>query len=139
MYKRIDNWQNVLVKELEKPRFFQWGKDDCCLFACDIIEKITGTDPAIEFRGKYNTALGAYKEIKRQGYEGVVDVARKICKKYGWPEVHPNLAQRGDAIAAKFDGHYALGIMEIEYGFFVGESKYVYLERSQIDFAWRIG
>ena len=64
---RLDDWQTLLADELSKPRSFSWGKNDCCLFAGDIVQTITGIDPAATFRGKYDTALGAIKEIKRQG------------------------------------------------------------------------
>ncbi len=44
---------------------FQWGENDCALFACDLVEAATGVDYAAPFRGRYRTAAGAARALKR--------------------------------------------------------------------------
>ena len=136
---RIDNWQMAFSSELEKPRYFLWGKDDCCLFACDIIKAITKVDPAYSFRGKYKSALGAYREIRKQGFTGVMDVAEKRCAENNWPEIPILTAQRGDVVCALFNNQESLGIITGDSAAFVGGAGYVYIAPESALKAWRIG
>ena len=138
MVARIDNWQMALSSELSKTRQFKWGKDDCCLFACDVIKATTGIDPASSFRGKYETALGAYKELKRQGFEGIMDVADRQCAANKWYPVPVLMAQRGDIVCAMFEGQESLGVMSDGFGVFVGELGYVRIDASNLIRAWKI-
>ena len=121
------------------PSHDRWGKDDCCLFACDIIKAITKVDPANSFRGKYTSALGAYKEIKKQGFRGVMDVAEKRCAENNWPEIPILTAQRGDVVCALFNNQESLGIITGDSAAFVGEAGYIYLTPESALKAWRIG
>lgn len=75
---------------------FEWGNHDCCMFACDGIQAITGIDPAHEFRGIYhdrNTAITALRELYGTGLEGVIEA---ITEEHGMPEIEPLTIQRGD-------------------------------------------
>lgn len=54
------------IKELRND-VFSWGKNDCCLFVADIVLEITGIDYAKEFRGRYNTRLGAMRFLSKNG------------------------------------------------------------------------
>ena len=138
MANRIDNWQIALATELDKPRKFQWGKDDCCLFACDVIRAITGIDPATTFRGKYASAFGAYKQLKLQGFRGVMNVADMQCAANKWYPVPVLMAQRGDIVCTMFEDQESLGVMSDGFGVFVGESGYVRLNVSNLIKAWKI-
>ena len=135
---RLDDWQTLLAEELSKPRSFSWGKNDCCLFAGDIVQTITGIDPAATFRGKYDTALGAIKEIKRQGYEGVIDIANKTLGAHGWEQVPIMMAQRGDVLCADIEDQKSIGVMTDSCAVFVGKNGYVYLEREFLLKAWGV-
>ena len=46
---------------------FEWGKFDCCLFVADAVEAMTGTDFAAPFRGRYTTATGSARALKKYG------------------------------------------------------------------------
>lgn len=46
---------------------FEWGKEDCCLFACDWVLSQRGVDPARRFRGRYATEKQARRIIRREG------------------------------------------------------------------------
>jgi len=73
---------------------FEWGKFDCCLFAANAIKVATGSDIAADFRGKYNTARGAKKALKRYGNG---DLISTVIAKLG--DAKPPLqAKRGDLV-----------------------------------------
>lgn len=46
---------------------FEWGKEDCCLFACDWVLSQRGVDPAARFRAAYGTERQAHRIIRRAG------------------------------------------------------------------------
>ena len=54
---RLPGWQGALDRFLTAHREtrFQYGVWDCCLFACDAIEVMTGVDVAAQFRGRYHS------------------------------------------------------------------------------------
>jgi hypothetical protein len=78
-------------KYLEKNalRSFEWGVFDCCTFACDIIVICGGEDFAKDVRGKYKTAIGANRIIKK--HFGTLEQAFSSLE-----EIPLSFAQRGD-------------------------------------------
>lgn len=44
---------------------FAWGSHDCCLWIADWLRAKGYADPAAKFRGRYRTALGAHRLLKR--------------------------------------------------------------------------
>lgn len=46
---------------------FAWGKLDCILFLADWSIERLATDPAAAYRGRYSTAAGAERIIRRAG------------------------------------------------------------------------
>ena len=71
---------------------FSWGGSDCCLFVCDGIEAMTGTDPGARWRGLYLSEKGARRVLRDNG--GVRGLASLIL---GEP-IPPPLAGRGDVV-----------------------------------------
>lgn len=69
---------------------FEWGSRDCCLWAADVVQAVTGHDPAADLRGTYDTAKGAESVIRRG--HGI----KSICAARLGPEVSPSMAQVGD-------------------------------------------
>jgi len=95
--KRFEDWPARLVGVIDaaagKP--FAWGQHDCCLFACDCIEAMTGVDPAAPFRGQYQSRVGAYRALKE--YAGTLeDVAHAIAAEKGMRPIRQGEAGRGD-------------------------------------------
>jgi hypothetical protein len=91
------NWATLLANTITaaKERPFSWGSNDCCLFAADCALVQTGVDPALLWRGKYKTKLGATRLISRAG--GLVNILDSHYKR-----VNPKHASRGDLVL--FDG-----------------------------------
>lgn len=105
---RPNNWRVLLIEYVlvaEKAPF-EYGVNDCALFAANAVKEMTGVDFAEDFRGKYNTALGAKKALKAAGYNSLEDLAADKFK-----EIPALTAKMGDlAILDSPDGP-ALGIV----------------------------
>lgn len=86
---------------------FRWGTADCLMFAADVAAAITGTDPVARLRGRYTTAIGAQRILRREGWGDVAGLAAAL-----WTEVPVAHAQIGDwAIVDGADGKPALGVV----------------------------
>jgi len=104
--ERISGWESKLgdfiSSRVDSP--LAWGKNDCCLFACDSIEVITGTDPAEWFRGKYSTKEEAYKLLKEFAGGGLIEVVGRLTKEHSMLQLSsPFYAQRGDLVYSEVD------------------------------------
>jgi hypothetical protein len=105
---RHDNWERALSCYLTEcsNTAFAWGEHDCCLFAANTVLAMTGTDFAAPFRGKYSTALGSVRALKRYGSG---DLHSTLIDVLGSPV--PNLlAKRGDVALVEIDGQLSAGI-----------------------------
>jgi len=75
---------------------FIWGRNDCALFANDMLVKFFGMpDVGADFRGKYTDWRGAVKVFKELGYESVADIPKRHgvevqSAKIGDVSLHPN-------------------------------------------------
>jgi hypothetical protein len=98
---RVAHWERVLAEQIQaaQKREYQWGVFDCCLFAADVVQAITGVDLAAEFRGKYKTAAGATRELKKYaGTSKLSDTLGIIMTKHGCKMIRPGWAGRGDVV-----------------------------------------
>lgn len=94
--------QAFIESRRETP--FAWGSHDCALFAADWVASATGTDPAQGLRGRYRTARGAARLIKREGgLEAIAD------SRLG-ERIEPKLAQRGDVVLLEGSHGPTLGV-----------------------------
>jgi hypothetical protein len=90
---RLPDWRTRLHEYRQKnlSREFEWGEYDCALRVADVVEVITGHDPASSLRSQYSTALGSLKTLKAQKYNDLPDFLAKNFK-----EIHPAFAAEGD-------------------------------------------
>ncbi len=100
MMLRAHDWPTRLLNQVEQARRtpFAWGASDCCLFACDCVQAMTGVDPAAWFRGRYTTRRGAMRALKSFAGGGLEAAAVHIAAGLNAPEVPPAQAQRGDVV-----------------------------------------
>lgn len=113
--KRKDNWE-ILLAEILQDRLhvpFQWGKHDCCLFAADCVEAMTGWDPARWFRSRYDSKVSAYAALKEFAGGSVAEVAEKICQQSGFALLDVPFGQRGDVALVEGNGSDALGVIDL--------------------------
>ena len=106
---RVADWPSVLAAFLKQKQSaeFNWGTNDCCLFAADAIQAITGIDNAPEFRGKYTTALGSVRALKRYG---AGDIKSTFTAKFGEPKGRLS-AMRGDIALVNVNGEHIVGVV----------------------------
>lgn len=92
---RLPQWRarfsSYLIACASTP--FEDGVHDCALFLASGVEAQTGVDFAAPFRGKYSTAKGAVRALKRYG---AGDLASTIAA--ALPEIDPGDASHGDAV-----------------------------------------
>jgi hypothetical protein len=66
---RLPDWQlrfaDLVAARLSAP--FAWGQHDCCLWAADVVQAITGIDPAAHLRGQYTDEKSALRLVRSLG------------------------------------------------------------------------
>ena len=136
--KRLPNWPELLAGKIDDARTspFVWGENDCCLFAADCVEIITGINLAGDYRS-YKTKAEALHLLKKYG--GVAGIAEVIAKQHGILEIPPLNAQRGDVCLFDIGRGDTLGIVAGEHIFAPGKDGLLGLPILQAKRAWRIG
>lgn len=88
--------------ESRRAAKFEWGVNDCALFAADWVLTVTGVDHAEGLRGKYDDEAGARRLIEQAG--GMAAFAAELSP------TPLGFAQRGDVVLAVIDGHETFGV-----------------------------
>lgn len=129
---RISTWEEALSNYILTKRHepFEYGVNDCCLFAAGAVEVITGEDPMSEFRGKYDSLKGSIKALKDIG-AGTLEAT--MDNKF--PEVEIGHAQRGDL--AFFND--SVGVVVGGFAYFVSDDGLERINRSFWDKCWGVG
>lgn len=100
---------------------FQWGKNDCCLLVADWVRFATGQDVAADFRGKYRSENGAFKQLFKRGLNDVQSVFKDRLNR----EIPITYARRGDCALVEFNGELVGGIVTVNAVVCVGENGLV--------------
>lgn len=120
--------------ESRKDVPFEWGKQDCCLFAADAVVAMGGEDYAAPYRGKYSTEIGAKRLLSKSAKDGLNGLISDILE-----PIDKNMAQRGDVVL--FDGGNGdtLGIYWMGGIFCAGEQGAVLIDAAhdKIHMVWR--
>ena len=129
---RITTWENALSEYIAEKRNepFEYGINDCCLFAAGAVLEITGEDPMSEFRGKYDSLKGSLKAIKDIG-SGTLEAT--LDGKFA--EVSIGYAQRGDL--AFFDD--SIGVVMDGFAYFVSDDGLERIPRELWNKCWSVG
>lgn len=138
---RLPDWERRLADFLDMCAGipFAWGAHDCCTFAAGAVRAQTGEDFYRPFAGRYSTASGAMKALRRRGFESLEG---PFTQALGEP-VGPLLCQRGDIVS---DGE-RVGVMWHGGSLFVGgemadapthEVGLVQVPISRLSHGWRI-
>jgi hypothetical protein len=91
----------LLADRMARP--FAWGVQDCCIFAADCVQALTGVDPAADVRGTYADAAGALATLEAQG--GITTVGARA----GAP-IPPLDARAGDVGVVRLDARDMLAV-----------------------------
>ena len=100
MRPRVDQWERLLAAAIDTARAkpFVWGVHDCPTFAFEVRMILTGgEDDASLWRGRYTTALGGVRVMRRLGWASLEDMGSALL---GVPRPSVLLAQRGDIVLA---------------------------------------
>jgi len=130
---RIREWQSALASVIEERMVapFAWGTHDCCLFAADCVQAMTGHDPAVDVRGAYADEKGAARVLKKMG--GLEAIASTRCGK----EVNPAAARIGDVVLGTA-GRECLGVCTGEMWHAPGEHGLLAMPMRDVLRAWRV-
>ncbi|KGK99899.1 hypothetical protein [Thalassobacter sp. 16PALIMAR09] len=100
MLPRVDHWERLLASAIDTARAkpFVWGIHDCPTFAFETRMILTGgEDVAALWRGRYTTALGGERVMRRLGWASLEEMGRSLL---GEPRPSVLLAGRGDIVLA---------------------------------------
>ena len=98
---RIPGWELRLAAAIDaaRDRPFRWGEHDCAIWAFDLRRDLTGGDDTAQlWRGRYRTARGAVRVMRRLGWRSLEAAGRDLL---GEPLPSFHLAQRGDLVLAR--------------------------------------
>lgn len=132
MMQRISTWEQALSEYIASKRDapFEYGVNDCCMFAAGAVLAMTGIDAMEEYRGKYKSqasSIRALKEIGGGNLESIIDSK--------FPVIEIGLAHRGDI--AFFDN--SLGIVMENFAWFASDDGLERVPRSMWDKVWSVG
>ncbi len=131
---RRDGWERILYEFLDSRRMmpFEWGRNDCAMFAADWVMIATGHDPAAEWRGTYSDA-SIMRQMKGNR------LAKLVSDKFD--ECAVMEAHRGDIGLVAPSGSIqmpALCVIDTLAVFGPGSDGLVSLPRSALMRAWRV-
>lgn len=74
---RIESWSEELYAYLEasKDLRFEWGVNDCALWASSFVDRITGSEIATQWRGQYSSEDGAHALMLARGFTSCEKIA----------------------------------------------------------------
>lgn len=91
----------------ERVRPFAWATADCLQWCGRVAERLTGNDPTVAMRTRYDSEITAKREMIKDGFADMGDVAASIL-----PEIPLAMARAGDwAQCIDEGGRDGLGIV----------------------------
>ena len=128
---RVENWQSKLNEHLKTVGKFEWGKNDCCMFAVGCVKVLTGVDHSKDYKG-YKTAIGAARRVEKAGgIESIASDALGASKPL-------KEAKRGDIVLFNAGKDVALGVSVGDKIVAVGEDGLIFLPFSDGIKAWSV-
>jgi hypothetical protein len=129
---RTEGWEGKLAAHVRGAyrQPFVWGDRDCALWSFDWVRECTGLDITHEWRGKYKTATGATRLMKKRGFANPEAVADHHLL-----SVPVALARRGDLL---LHPQGALGVCTGRDGVFLTETSVITCPTLDCPKAWRV-
>lgn len=132
--ERLRDWQErlerLVLARLHQP--FRWGERDCCLWAADAVQAVTGVDVAADFRGQYDSASSATRLLNRR-----IGILAEVCDERLGPPVLPVMAQSGDVGMVREPEAPALVVLVGSAWMGQGTHGLVPVDPQAVQFAWR--
>lgn len=133
---RRPGWERRLAEAISaaRDRPFRWGRHDCATFAFDLRRALAGGhDVAALWRGRYTTARGAARVMRRLGWQSLEAAGGDLL---GEPLPSVHLAQRGDLVLANTGLGFGICLGARAAG--IAPSGLVLVPISACTLAWRI-
>lgn len=133
---RLPDWEIRLAAYLcdKQGAIYKYGENDCAMFVADAVLAMTDHDILAAFRGKYSTAAGSVRALKRYGAGDLKATFDTLL-----PPKPIGYARRGDVVMS--DG--AVGLCIGPAALFIGErdgADGLYrVDRSEWTHAWGVG
>ena len=136
-HPRRPDWPERLAALVEARRDmpFAWGSQDCCSFAADAVEAMTGRDWLAPHRGQYQDAAGAEAIIGPDGLEALV---AGLLADFGARDCPPGFVQRGDLALVLSGNDLTLGVVLGETIAAPGLRRLAFVPRSAIRRGWSV-
>lgn len=134
--ERSDGWERRLARVVERHMHIPgaWGASDCGLTVGEAVEAVTGTNPLVEFVGRYSTELGAARIMKRKGWADMGDLLAAFFEPCGRLS-----AQRGDVGTILQGGQLTAGFMT-DLGFATkGPNGLMFHDQTDLVAAFKVG
>jgi hypothetical protein len=133
---RLPDWEDRLHAYLDRlaGAAFVWGKHDCALFAAGAVQAITDRDPAATFRGRYTTARGSVRALRRWG---AGDLEKTVAAMF--PDRASAFARRGDLVLVGDMVGVCVGADALLVGEEDGEPGLVRAPRATWSRCWSVG
>lgn len=95
---RLPDWEARLAAVVDEAqrRPFAWGHFDCCTFASDAAQAVSGVDRMGGLRRRYRDMRSALRLVRDLG--GLMNAVKQAL---GEPLATPKLAQRGDIVLVR--------------------------------------
>lgn len=134
MIHRLQNWQTMFAgfAAARASMPFEWGRNDCCLFAADAVHAMTGHDFAADWRGTYTTTGDAARLMVKRG--GLSAIATEALGE----SVSPLLAGVGDVVLCTNAGRELLAICNGGTALAPGENGMEVLGMDAALAAWKV-
>ena len=137
--KRKEDWELQFANYIERTRNadFQYGVNDCGLWACGAVQAMTGEDMVPQLRGgRYHSKTGAMRAIGGD----LVKFAEAIAGQYLLVKVPVKLAHRGDVVMVKTEQGPALGCVFLDgvQAVAAGKDGLQLVPLTDCSIAWRI-
>lgn len=131
--KRFPDWPSRLAKIIAHAanQPFALDEHNCCFFAADCIQAITGIDPAHDLRG-----CNAARVLKLRGVNALMDEKAEI---YNMKPIRPMNARRGDICLLNAGNGETLGICLGAQIACPGNNGLVYFSLKHAIRAWSVG
>ncbi len=132
---RRPDWEQRLHDHLAHcaDRAFAWGEHDCALFSADAVLAMTDVDLAAAYRGRYRTAIGSVRALRRYGagtLEATIDASL--------PSKPVAFAITGDVVMVDGMAGICLGAVAVFVGEADGAAQLITFPRHVWQAAWSV-
>lgn len=142
---RPENWPERLSAYIAQAseQGFEWGTNDCLMFAANWMMELCGADPASELRGKYDDEASALRTLKETGAESYEALCHSLIEGMGYSSAGPLALHRGDLCIAPSETEFGvmLGIVADSRAAFLSdnpEMPILLLPRTKVLMGWRL-